>query len=78
MPLYVYRCEACGTEKEVMRKVSERDATLECEHLTSVFPGDSFVKSYPMHRVLTTHKSYSIKGDNSASVTPKKHRGEAK
>jgi hypothetical protein len=30
------------------------------------------------HRLPVGTKSYKIKGDNSASITPKKHRGEEK
>ena len=74
MPLYVYVCEACGQTQEIIRSVEERDAPLNCEHKTSVFPGDSIIKTYPMIRTPTTHKSYTIQGDNSASVTPKRFR----
>lgn len=33
MPIYDYKCEACGSEVEKMRKVSERDEPFKCEFL---------------------------------------------
>lgn len=30
MPTYDYKCEACGEQKELMRKISERDEPVKC------------------------------------------------
>lgn len=77
MPLYIYVCEACGAEEEILRRVEERDQPIDHEHNTSLFPGDEvLIKTYPMTRKLTTHQSYTIKGSNDSSVTPKKFRSE--
>lgn len=49
MPVYTYVCEACGLEQDVVRDASRKNQSLECEHLTSVFPGDNLLKRYPMY-----------------------------
>lgn len=68
MPRYQYRCPACGRLTEADRRVEERNEMPICanpEH-----------EEMRMEREITAHKSYSIKGDNSASVTPKKFRSQ--
>jgi putative FmdB family regulatory protein len=64
MPLYVYHCPVCRTKTEVIQKVG--DPPPFCEHGSDEF--------YRMVKAITAPGTYEIKGDNSASVTPKKHR----
>ena len=62
MPLYDYRCSKCKHEFEIIRPahLTTRPLCPECKGSADKMPVGT--------------KSYSIKGDNSASVTPKKHR----
>lgn len=78
MPLYVYQCEACAEQKEIIRSYKDRDVLVICEHNSLTVDGEVIGKYYPMRRVLTPFAGYSIKGDNSSSVTPKKFRGTPK
>ena len=57
MPLYEYKCPACGAEKEKIAKMTD-EVTCEC--------GETMKRN-----VFTTFGGYSIKGDNSASTRPK-------
>ena len=65
-----YKCDDCGHEFESMEfkplcpNLLDDDSVLgaTCGGLTYALPVGT--------------KSYKIKGDNSASITPKKHRGE--
>lgn len=35
MPMYEYRCEACGQTYEQLRRMSEADSNLQCPHCGS-------------------------------------------
>lgn len=35
MPMYEYRCQACGEQYEQLRRMSEADQDLECPHCGS-------------------------------------------
>ena len=62
-----YKCDDCGHEFESMAHKPLCPNVLngsECDGLTYALPVGT--------------KSYKIKGDNSASITPKKHRGKEK
>lgn len=79
MPLYVYFCDVCGEKEEVQRPISARDDELLCLHKNAAVPdGEEIAKGYPMRRVVTCHNAYYMKGDNSASVTPKRFRANKK
>lgn len=62
MPLRDFKCEKCDNEiKDRLVKVS--DMTIKCPECEN-----------EMNAILSTHKSYTINGNNSASVTPKRYR----
>lgn len=66
MPIIEYECENCKERKESIEKIPVRD------RIPCTFCVQDGVE---MQRILTAHSTYKIKGNNSASVTPKKHRG---
>ena len=77
MPLYVYRCEKCGKESELLRPIAYRDDPARCsDNELPASPGAPGPCRGRMVRVLTAIGGYEIKGDNSASVTPRKFRKE--
>lgn len=63
MPLYDFHCESCGYNFE---HISGHDEEVRCPDC-----GDTEVV-----RRVSFHAGYKIKGDNSASVTPKRFRSE--
>lgn len=65
MPWYEYECTECEIVFDMIRPISESDRKGLCPSCGAV----------DCERTITTHGSYSIKGNNSASVTPKKFRG---
>lgn len=60
MPMYEFKCPECGTTHEEIAKVDQEVKCPKCEAVSVKSPGNI--------------KSYKIKGDNSASITPKKFR----
>lgn len=62
MPLYKYRCPECDEVMELQRKIAERADPVPCP-----CGGD-------MRLAPSAWGSYSISGDNSASVTPKRYK----
>lgn len=60
MPLYGFRCPKCETTHEEIAKMDQEVRCPACDAVTEKTPGNI--------------KSYKIKGDNSASITPKKFR----
>jgi putative FmdB family regulatory protein len=36
MPIYEYKCRDCGTRFEALRAMKDADASIVCEHCTSV------------------------------------------
>jgi putative FmdB family regulatory protein len=63
-PLYSFKCTDCEHEFDEIFRLSENSDSTDCPKCE----GESF-------RVLTAPKSYTIKGDNSASTTPRKFVG---
>lgn len=63
MPIFQFVCDKCGKHFERIIKHSEID-DVDCPAC----------KSKSLFRPLTAHGSYTINGNNSASVTPKKFR----
>lgn len=63
MPIYDFKCPFCGHEFESISQPWEPVQCVEC-------------KRQGMEKKPTAFGTYKIKGDNSASVTPKRHRGE--
>lgn len=67
MPLYSFKCEGCSLITEELAKV---DTTfIYCPRCST---DEHKVKAL---KTLSTFGTYKIKGNNSASVTPKKYRG---
>lgn len=65
MPWYEYSCPNCNIIFDMVRPISEWDKNGLCPECA--------YEECP--KTVTAHGSYSIKGNNSASVTPKKFRG---
>jgi putative FmdB family regulatory protein len=63
MPLYEFECTECQERFEIL--VRNDDQQIRCAHCDSD----------KLQRVLNVFGSYSIKGNNSASQTPKRFRG---
>lgn len=67
MPIYDFECQKCSKKFEFI-----------------VNPGETITRCFDCggeaHKTMTptTHKSYSINGNNDASVTPKRYRKEDK
>ena len=68
MPLYVFKCENCGVKTEAIAAVDQTFILCEECHEEGKPPAKAL-------KTLSTFGSYSIKGNNSASCTPKKFRG---
>jgi putative FmdB family regulatory protein len=66
MPMYEMDCMECGHNDTYLVKSHEDAPKEECK-------GCGVIGHLQMK--LTTFGSYAIKGNNSASVTPKKYRG---
>lgn len=64
-PIYELECLTCGSKQEALVKNKDELAEVACP---TCGPGT-------MQAVFPTFSQYSIKGNNSASVTPKKYRG---
>ena len=60
MPIYEYECKKCGAIFEAIVKPSD---SVHCD-----------CGSDEVEKQLTSHSSYSITGNNTASVTPKRFR----
>jgi putative FmdB family regulatory protein len=56
MPFYLYACGQCGGEKQLMRKVVDRDAPVECKACADI--GAPFE---PMNRRIAA-PSFTLKG----------------
>lgn len=65
MPIYNFRCNECGKHFERIVKRDEVNQ-VECEACN---------KADSVELMMSVFGSYSIKGNNSASITPKKFRG---
>lgn len=65
MAIFDVRCRNCGLEREILLWGFTVEETYcpECNSLT-------------LEKKPVALKSYTIKGDNSASITPKRHRQE--
>lgn len=63
MPLYDFECPQCGHQEH--NKLTAVGEPLRCPQCGEW-----------LKRLLSTFGSYSIKGNNTASITPKKYRGE--
>ena len=70
MPLYDYKCTDCDKVVSFILKHGENPNPFFCTVAADADEG------CPMVKMISAPGSYSIKGDNSASVTPKKFRGE--
>ena len=63
MPIYVFQCEECNKLFEQIMKATDTDIP-KCEGCGNP----------ETHKIITMHQSYSINGNNSASITPKRFR----
>ncbi len=68
MPLYEYECPVCPHGEELIHAATSRPPL--CK------PCLDRGETVTMRKRISTHKSYSIQGDNSASVTPKRFRAK--
>jgi|WetSurMetagenome_2_1015567.scaffolds.fasta_scaffold06944_7 hypothetical protein len=66
-----WKCDDCDYEFESME-----DKPLCPRMMSGQFQGDSFSCDGLTHALPVGTKSYKIKGDNSSSITPKKHAGK--
>lgn len=66
MPIIEYKCKLCSHKLDliVSHPIPEVQTCDQCEGVDS------------MEKQLSTFGTYAIRGNNSASITPKKYRGE--
>lgn len=64
MPLFEFGCQQCPERVEIFFSSVKEDQNLRCQKCGA-----------DMTRILTAPSTYRIRGNNSASTTPKKHRG---
>jgi hypothetical protein len=55
MPLYVYRCPKCNAQREIQRKIAERDEPVMCSHGDPLLLplNGSDIHATPMERIPT-------------------------